>query len=394
MIYEPDADELDLDDDYELTSLDELLEEYAARIPGLRCRQSQSASDGESDGGLRQDTVTSGDVAASNITYMPTRGPAESHVAAEAGLDLCEAVPPCRKSSIVVPKFDDCGDLDECFEKNVVFETNLARLSVFADASKRSRSGSQEFRRFGDYLGQPFWAKEPMGPLSMREGVVTAYLSRRYVNMGCPTDRVVPIRIGQVEKLLGHSRHGGWQTERAQQSLEKLRTTIFRGSVRFETERWERHEWGVLESLQSHCDSLTGVVLDETLASLLAIRSQTYLDRQTLHTLLAKDQVAARLWMFLESERFHRLFKYGLFAAQIGHVAKPRMTPEVSMLLRIESQRRWDCERRVARASAWIARCDPRYSLRVEAAQRRGVRRPGMWNLVVVKSEGSFSKWS
>jgi hypothetical protein len=92
-----------------------------------------------------------------------------------------------------------------------------------------------------------------------------------------------------------------------------------------------------------------------------------------------RDELAARLWVFLEAETLKQKWRYSLFSAPEGEPDRERDTPAIADVLRMRGwKRRRDIAARIKRAAAVIGAVDPTYDLTVEHS-----REASMWNLVV-----------
>jgi hypothetical protein len=122
------------------------------------------------------------------------------------------------------------------------------------------------------------------------------------------------------------------------------------------------------------------VILSEEISHLLQGGSVTFLHGPTWDAISAADQVAGRLWTFLEAESLGEPRRYSLFAAPPRGIPEERNLPAIAELLRLEWGQRRDVARRVQRACAAISDHDPRYILSLIKGQGTG-----MWRLEVAR---------
>ncbi|MBN2566092.1 MAG: hypothetical protein JXB46_10320, partial [Candidatus Eisenbacteria bacterium] len=122
-------------------------------------------------------------------------------------------------------------------------------------------------------------------------------------------------------------------------------------------------------------------------AELLRGRYYTYLPQQTVHQLHQLDQLALRLFLFLESEYLPRPWLYGIFEAKGGQ-ANERGVPALAHMLRLDGRPR-DVRRCLLAAAQHLTTIDPRYQLGIKQAQRRGRAVPGMFNFTVRRRQSA-----
>jgi len=71
-------------------------------------------------------------------------------------------------------------------------------------------------------------------------------------------------------------------------------------------------------------------MLSEEVANLLRQGSITYLHAPTWDAIAAQDEIAGRLWSFLEAEQLAQGHRYQLFAAPLNGIAEERNMPAIT----------------------------------------------------------------
>lgn len=260
-------------------------------------------------------------------------------------------------------------------------ERTLARAPVFAASSVRHGLQLELglWVTTGSLYGQPFRVLEPRGPLTPRDALGFAHMIRRWADSGYPEDRRVRASEPEAIGWFGYSTTGGRQRQLLREAMGRLRATTFQSASRVEGGRSETLTWGLISNARTPRTGPEGrvsVTLSEEVAYLVRVGSVAYLDAPTFVALVAEDELAARLWVFLEAERLP--WRWSLYSAAEGLPAAERDTPAIADLLRISSwERRRDVARRVAQAVQVIQRHDPRYRLGLE----RSPTGRGMWTL-------------
>lgn len=294
-----------------------------------------------------------------------------------------------KPSSPSAPSLDLDGRYDDdalVWPTRTAMEVTLARLPIWVPAGTQLR-GHDDWCTVGSLFGEWVEVREPFGPLTMRDAALASHLQRSFLNDGCPESNEVVTSLGKAAQLSGQASKGGWQREQARKSFERLHATEVRSVVGVDDP--EVREWRILTGPGTvGSDGMVRVQLGPELAEQLRKDLCTYLDRQVLHDLLALDELAARLWVFLESETFPRTWQYLLYSNLPGRPEKQRPVPAIVDILRVAHQRRRSNVReRIARAAKNIERIDSRYQLDIEPASRRGKTPQGMWNLKVRKTK-------
>jgi hypothetical protein len=273
-------------------------------------------------------------------------------------------------------------------EAAVAMETNLARAPIFGGKPRGPLQLSLE--RVGSLYGKPFNVLEPKGPLTVQDAQLLAHLIKRYAEEGFPPDRRVRMSLSEAARASGYSTAGGRQRELVRRAFMRMRATTYQNVVRLPDGTVKSLTWGLIDWAATYEPSEeTGralVTLSEPLVNLIQAGSLVYLQEDLFAELVRRDEYAARLWVFLESESYPspRDYPYLLFSAPEGEPERERDTPAIADLLRIDWASRKKIAARMRKASQVIGETDPRYSLSVETAKGKG-----MWKLKVRKGRGS-----
>ena len=261
-------------------------------------------------------------------------------------------------------------------------ETNLARAALWN--ARSSRDVQMDLLGPTVLYGHEF--RQIAGErLTLADQRLFTEFTTSYTRAEFPDNRRVPFTLGEGARLLGYHGTGGKQRSLVQASLTRLRSCTIKSAVRYRDDGGAVHEdvltWGLVDSTRTTTrGGGRGVVtLSEQVAELLTAGSVTLLHAPTWDAILHEDQLAARLWCFLEAEDLRRGWRYQLFAGPPDGIASERNMPALAELLCIDD---WQNRRRVAlRVRGMckiITEIDPRYHL--ELAKGRDV---GMWRLDV-----------
>lgn len=216
-------------------------------------------------------------------------------------------------------------------------------------------------------------------PLTAADQRLFAELTTRWLDLGRPQNGRVPLSLKEGARVLGHANAGGSARDLVRASLQRLRRCSLHSRVRHGDGHESDWEWGLLSSFGTTTrDGGRGVaVISDEVRNLLTGESITYLDSRTWDATAQDDDVAARLWVFLETEQFgDRTWRYQLFDDE-----PTRSLPPIAELLRLSHwAERKTVAHRVRRACRAIEQNDPRYTLCVVSVDR------GHWRLDVSKS--------
>jgi hypothetical protein len=221
-------------------------------------------------------------------------------------------------------------------------------------------------------------------PLGVRDVLLFGDISRAYYADCMPAHRTVPLSLRGAADAMGYARKGGGRrNELARQSLRRL----------YETDLvWE--EWTTVDHhVQLHFRLLESLATDNTKAAvkLTGIGAQlvqgsvlAYLRRDTARCIVADDELAARLWMFLEGENHRgRTWHYRVFRAPKGGTRKHTDAPIISEILGMTgwSRRRRVAERITAAVDVITRHDGDRWALHLEHERTHG-----MWTLHAKRS--------
>jgi hypothetical protein len=220
--------------------------------------------------------------------------------------------------------------------------------------------------------------------LTVTDQRLYAELTTRYINTGCPADRRVAFSLGDAARLLGHPSLGGETRRLVRDSLIRLKGAVIESALRDPEGSEEVMGWSLLDWYRT---STRGggrgwVKLSEQIAYLINRGSVTYLHAPTWDAIARQDEIAGRLWSFLEAESLLSIRRYQLFASSPGQVAEERNLPAIAELLRLDWSGRSQVAKRVRRALTVIVATDPRY----KASLIKG-RLPGMWRLEASRTQ-------
>lgn len=252
-------------------------------------------------------------------------------------------------------------------------ETNLSRSPLWR---ARKQSAPDETVVSPMLYGHAFRQVEGH-PLTTGDQRLFAHLTTAYVRAGCPSDRRVPFSLGGATGALGHQESGGRQRSLVRKSLARLRSVTIESAVRHPDGHETVLGWGLIDSylITTKGGGKGWIVLSEPVSLLLAEGSVTFLHEPTWKAICGDDEVAGRLWSFLESENVKREWRYPIFPSIDG--ATTSSVPAICDVLMLHWTLRRKVAQRVGEACAVVMAHDKRYHLEVVPAKT-----PGAWNLV------------
>lgn len=275
----------------------------------------------------------------------------------------------------------------------VALETNLARLPMWVASSASSVMLQLALPwTVGTLYGEPVRILETQGHLTVSDMRLVAHAIKRYAEAGCPEDRRARFTLNEASRWSGHRGKGGRQLRLVRDAFMRLRATALETTVRHVDGHTESLAWGLIDRGWTDADvgrEAGSVTFSDELARLVREGSLTYLDAPTLDALADRDEVAARLWVYLEAERIDAGGHWArlLYSAPEGEPERERDTPAIADLLRLSGwERRRDVRARVDRAMRVVAAVDPRY--RYTLLPSAGRRARGMWTLRVARAPG------
>lgn len=247
-------------------------------------------------------------------------------------------------------------------------ETNLARSPIW---QSRSRPGEDETIVTPLLFGHPFRKVEGHA-LTTSDQRLFAHLTTSFVRSGCPDARQVAFSLGEAATAVGYEALGGRQRSLMRASLSRLRSVTFESALRHPDGSENILGWGLIDTylVTSSGGGKGWVKISEPVAHLLREGSVTFLHAPTWEAICREDEVAGRLWSFLESESIGPAWRYSLFAPE----AMPRKAtvPAIADILQL----RWSSRKRVAKrireACAVIEAHDRRYRLSIATGKGGG----------------------
>ena len=258
-------------------------------------------------------------------------------------------------------------------------ETNLARVPLW---DVRARPLQLSLIAPTVLYGRQF--RQVAGAaLTVADQRLYAELTTRYIREGCPANRRVAFSLGEAARALGHASLGGETRRLVRQSLVRLKGVTIESALRDPDGHEELMGWGLLDWYRTTTrgGGRGWAALSEQIAYLIRRGSVTYLHAPTWDAIAGRDEIAGRLWSFLEAESLVTIRRYQLFASPPGTVAEERNLPAISELLRLDWAKRAEVAKRVRRALAVIADTDPRYQVALVKGKQLG-----MWRLEAARS--------
>ena len=263
-------------------------------------------------------------------------------------------------------------------------ETNLARAPMWYPAV-RGHVGQNPVTTQLWLAGYVF--RQVAGPrLTALDQRVFSDLLTRWAVGGCEPSLRVTYSLGAAARAAGLVA-GGKTSAQMRQSLRRLRSvTLESGPLRLKNGSVVVEGWGLI----THYHIVLGdhetpgergwVELDPTVAKLAEAGNVTFLSAATWSEIGAADEIAARLWVLLESEDLTSPRRFRVF----GDDNRPGELSALADLLGIGG---WGRPRkvleRIRRAADVISSHDQRYQLTVGHSDR------GRWNLVAARCKAA-----
>lgn len=280
----------------------------------------------------------------------------------------------------VAPPLPEITALLQSKGRNTIgHETNLARSPIWQSRPHRSADDTIVTPVL---FGHPFRKVEGRC-LTTSDQRLFAHLTTAFVTSGCPESRQVPFSLGDAAILLGHDTLGGRQRLLVRSSLARLRSVTFESALRHPDGNHTVLGWGLIDTylVTTKGGGKGWVKLSEPVTRLLREGSVTFLHAPTWRAICAEDEVAGRLWSFLESETIGSGWRYSLFASEAQ--GKQRSIPAVADILQLPWSVRRRVVARVREACAAIEAHDRRYRLTVDHG-----RAEGSWFLSCSRTQG------
>jgi hypothetical protein len=232
--------------------------------------------------------------------------------------------------------------------------------------------------------GHPFRKIEGK-PLTTSDQRLFTHFTTKYLRDGCPSDRHVSFSLGEATQTLGHGDLGGKQRSLIRASLSRLQSITVESALRHSDGHETVLGWRLIDNflITTRGGGKGWIVLNEAVAHLLREGSVTFLHAPTWDALRSEDEVAGRLWSFLESENIGNGWRYSLFPPD---GVTPNM-PSIAQLLQLNwSSRQRRVAQRVREACSVIERHDRRYCLSLTKGSRSG-----SWVLTCMRTQSKRS---
>lgn len=272
---------------------------------------------------------------------------------------------------------------------HTALERNLMRSPAFRE-SRAAQVQLELFTRMGSIHERPFELLAPDGVPTVRDSLLMAHLTSLYGRQGFRRDQIVRSTLVDCIGAMAYTTDGGRQRALVDNALGRLRSATFRHRAYIpgpDGGSYETLQWGLIEWAKTSSRGPVEVKLSDPLVSLLARGSIGFFHEPTFQKLVTEDELAARLWLELESHRYEQgaARRRRLFSAPEGDPQEDYNAnlPCIADLLGIADwKRRAKVAERVKRAASRIVARDPRYRLSVERSKAGR----GMYNLVVQRS--------
>jgi len=243
-------------------------------------------------------------------------------------------------------------------------ETNLARSPLW---NLRKRAAQLETVVSPVLYGRPF-RRVAGSPVTTADQRLFAYITTMFVRAGCPEDRKVPFSLGDAAIAIGYDAMGGKQRNLVRQSLARLGSVMLESAVRHPDGHETVLGWGLIDSylISTRGRGRGWVTISEAVSLLLREGSVTFLHGPTWNAITDQDDVAGRLWSFLESENLAKGWRYSLFPSETGNLG---FMPTISEVVMLPWASRKEVAKRVRKACQVIETHDRRYRLEVRTGQ-------------------------
>lgn len=196
--------------------------------------------------------------------------------------------------------------------------------------------------------GQGIVVSPPGGYLTLRDALLLGTLGQRFMGDGGDwDDRAITLSLNDCVRAMGYTTTGGKQRRQAADSIRRLTAALLTreqsgvdGKGRPVTLRFD---WHILDANQTRISATEGGVrvrLSLETVALLGGGMLKFLTAKTARDLVKADEVAARLWFFLESERLKDAFTY--------HVLRPsEPAPGQSYIAEVVGISHWQSKRKI-----------------------------------------------
>ena len=264
---------------------------------------------------------------------------------------------------------------------------HLARACLFAPSGTTNAAARTAIERVGSLESQPLKIFEPHGTMTVRDLLYISRVLKHFAEDGFPADNIVRTSVNEACRFMGYSGEPGGKTRAlVADSFFRMRAATFQIAHKDADGEISTLTYGVID-WASTTDGAE-VKLNDVLVAQFRAGRLTYLTDAVFERLVKRDEHAARLWVFLESETLPALGRhpqrYGIFSAPGGEPDRDKHVPAIADLLRISWKVRRKVAARVKQAADVLVEEDPRYKLSVERAKVAT-----MWNLLAARESTS-----
>ena len=264
---------------------------------------------------------------------------------------------------------------------HVGLERMMARLPVFVARPASGGPVQPSLWQPAFMEGQPFDILEVNGPMGARDALLLGHMTKAFADNGYPDSRSLAFSLNEAARWAGYSDTGGPQRKLVAGALERIWGVSWRSPIVLPNGKGYKLWWRALDNLalpDSPGDPVM-VKFNETFAYQILTGQLVHLAADTFADLVNRDEIAALLWVFLESHTFEHKRSYRLFSAPPGQPARQLDTPPIADLVRIGRWKdRGEVAKRIRKAALAVEAIDPHYALAVEPAKEKQV-----WKLTV-----------
>ena len=235
-------------------------------------------------------------------------------------------------------------------QRALLTDAHLLRSSAFAP-SRLSIECPDEFVCPQLPAPQGLFLYQPAGALRVRDAMLFGEILRRFYSDGSE-DRFTCLSLSQAAVAMGYAgRIGGQQRRLVRESLSRLvESTLKWAEIDADGVVRELY-WHLVDQVLIHYEpersvGSAGVLLSQITAELVEKGYLQYLNADACRRLVARDDLAARLWMMLECERLGDVpFHYHVFRAPLGGAAE---SSNALFIAEVTGLHLWCNRRRVA----------------------------------------------
>lgn len=265
-------------------------------------------------------------------------------------------------------------------QRALLTDVHLMRSSAFAP-SRLAVEYPDEFVCPQMPAPRGLFLQQPAGPLRVRDAMLFGEILRRFYWDGSE-DRSICLSLSQAAVAMGYAgRIGGQQRRLARESLRRLVQTTLKWAEIAADGVVRELFWHLFDQVLIHYEpessvGSAGVLLSRITVELVENGYLHYLNSDVCRRLVAKDEVAARLWMMLECERLGEWpFHYHVFRAPLGCSSQPK---GALFIAEVTGLHLWQNRRRVAQRlkqaiEAIMAIDEGRYQMTLKHGRERGM---------------------